>query len=338
LQLRPNPRYYGANSFLEGLTIRFYPSVAALLEAFTSGEIQGIPHVPADVLPELAILPQARLVTSAAPRYSALLFNLSETGAAALRDTAVRQSLALALNRELLIDETKNGQGLLFDGPFLPGNWAYRPDVLTPIPSNPVSATLMLDDAGWILSAGESLRRREEESLSLRILTLSAAPNQELAEAVAAQWTQVGVGATVTAVSTADGLRENLSARDFDVALVEINPLADPDLYDFWSQEAIIRGQNYAGWNNRRASEALEEGRQLWTVAERRPYYESFLRIFANEIPAVTLYQHVDSTLFSTALLGMEIGQVHLPRERYATFPAWHLDFEIVDLPCPSSE
>ena len=34
---------------------------------------------------------------------------------------------------------------------------------------------------------------------------------------------------------------------------VEIAPPSDPDLYDFWSQEAMVRGQNFPGWNNRRA-------------------------------------------------------------------------------------
>jgi len=338
LQLLPNSDYFGENVYLDGLTVRFFPGERELVAAFAAGEIDGILHVSAEMLPALAELSQARLVTTTAPRYTTLFFNVSESGAAGVQETAVRRALAQTLDREAIVDTAVNGQGVLFDSPFLPGTWAYRPDLFTPISHDIISATLALDDAGWLAPEEGGVRQREEERLSLRLLTLDAAPQTALAERVAAAWEQVGVSVTIAAAPDGEALREVLAARDFDVALVEITPFADPDLYDFWSQEAIIRGQNYAGWNNRRASEALEDGRQLWGVAERRPFYETFLRIFANELPAVTLYQHVDTTLFSAEVAGIGMGEIDQPRERYASFADWHLEVETVEFPCPMDE
>ena len=54
---------------------------------------------------------------------------------------------------------------------------------------------------------------------------------QRLAQAVTAQWSNLGVDVLLeTAVSSSD-LREKLAARDFDVALVDITPF-DPHRFE----------------------------------------------------------------------------------------------------------
>ena len=74
---------------------------------------------------------QARLFAAVAPRYTTLLFNVSGTGAAALLTKEVRQALAYSLDRKGLVDTVVNGQGIEFNGPYLPDHWAARPDQLT---------------------------------------------------------------------------------------------------------------------------------------------------------------------------------------------------------------
>ncbi len=125
-----------------------------------------------------------------------------------------------------------------------------------------------------------------------------------------------------------------LAGRDFDVALLDVAPPADPDQYDFWSQEAIVRGHNYAGWNNRRASEALETARQLLPQGERAVYYEAFLRQFDADLPALTLYQHVTSYALSDRVQEAEIGRLGQPRDRFLTLPAWFLSFREITVSC----
>ena len=141
-----------------------------------------------------------------------------------------------------------------------------------------------------------------------------------------------------TKVTGPSQLREWLANGEFDVALVDVSPTRDPDLYDFWSQEAIIAGQNYGGWNNRRASEALESGRQLWGVAERRPSYDAFLRIFNNELPAFTLYQHAYTYALSDTVNQADIGKITQPRDRYETFADWFLLYRDASVACPVEE
>jgi ABC-type transport system substrate-binding protein len=155
-----------------------------------------------------------------------------------------------------------------------------------------------------------------------------------LAAGIAQQWGAVGVATELMMASPAD-FRTELRERAFDVALTEIAADGDPDLYDFWSQEAIVRGDNFAGWNSRRASEALEQARQIWGEAERRLYYEAFLRAFSSALPAISLYQHVYTYGLSDEVKNADIGRINTPRDRYKSIADWFMLYRDVTVSCP---
>jgi peptide/nickel transport system substrate-binding protein len=277
-----------------------------------------------------------RLFTSPAARYSQLIFNQSESGAAALRQLEVRQALAYGLDRERLVDEAVNGQGIPLEGPYLPSSWASNPASVTAYPYDPGRAAALLEEAGWSRPADGELRQSGGVTLTLRLVFPNGAGRLAIAETVADDWAALGVG-TEMVLSGPDSFPEALGARLFDVALVEVEAPGDPDLYDFWSQEAIVRGHNYGGWNNRRASEALEAGRQLWLVDERRPYYDAFLRFFSADLPALTLYQHVTNYGLSESVREADIGRYFQPRDRYTNLASWFFLFREVSVACPAT-
>jgi peptide/nickel transport system substrate-binding protein len=232
------------------------------------------------------------------------------------------------------VDGVLNGQGVEFEGPYLPGTWAYRPDLLTAYTYQPETAAALLDAAGWP-RGGDGLRAREGAPLALRFVALDQPEHRAIAEEIARQWAESGISAQLTFLPDLAALSSVLERREYDVALIEVAPPHDPDLYDFWSQEAIVRGHNFTGWNNRRASEALEAGRQLQAQGERAPYYEAFLRQYDGDLPALTLYQHVNSYALSDGVNQAEIGRVWQPRERYQTLATWFLNFRDITVGCP---
>jgi peptide/nickel transport system substrate-binding protein len=326
LTLVPNPATSGAWA-LAGVVYRFYPSEGELLAAFERGEVQAVSRLSAEAIPPAAVLEGMRLFSDPLPRYTQLLFNLSETGFAGLQDVAVRQALAQGLDKQGLITAALNGQALPFEGPYLPSSAAYDPNMPAPIPFNPELAAQGLSNAGWVEGAGTNSRVGGAEGQTpfvLRLLVLDDPEQQRLAAELSWQWAAVGVA---TEVRTADGetLAASLRDRAFDVALVTIMPAADPDLYDFWSQDGIVRGQNYAAWNNRRASEALEAARQVWNQEDRLAYYRAFLQFYAEGLPAITLYQPVMSYGVHEVVEGVEIGLLTRPRDHYATAAQWAL-------------
>ncbi len=335
LRLLPNPDSWRQGMQISDLEYRFFASEDELVAAFRNGEIHAVNGLSASVIPQLAADTSARIFTSIAPRYSALFFNVSETGAPAMQFREVRQAIGYALDREALIDTVLNGQGIVFNGPFLPEHWASRPDLMTAYTHQPETAGALLDSTGWV---GAGTRLRDGVPLALRFVVLDRPDQRAVAEEISRQLSRIGIEAQISLLTDAATLRQTLAERDYDMALVEVAPPNDPDLYDFWSQEAMIRGQNYSGWNNRRASEALENARQITSQADRNAYYEAFLRQFDADLPALTLYQHVDSYILSDAVREAEIGRVWEARDRYKSLPAWFLNYRDVTVSCPQGE
>ncbi len=332
LRLTPNPAYWRQGTQLSDLEFRFFSSADDLLAAFRAGEVHGANGLPPTLTPQVAAEAGTRLFTSVAPRYSSLLFNVGNNGAAALKAKEVRQALAYGLNRAALVDGVLAGQGIEFVGPYLPSTWMARPDLMTAYTYQPETAAALLDTAGWPI--GDGGRAREGTPLTLRLIALDRPEQRAVADDIVRQWVALGISAQLTLLPDADALRQTLVERAYDVALVEIAPPGDPDLYDFWSQEAMVRGQNFADWNNRRASEALEAGRQVLPQNERAPHYEAFLRQFDGDLPALTLYQHVAAYALREEVQAVEIGRVWQPRDRYRTLPAWFLNYREVTVSC----
>lgn len=322
LHLIPSPTAWREGIQLDAIAFQFYPDVKTLLADFSDGQLQAINHVDPALLPDVVAVPEARLFAAREPLYTTLLFNSKHT-------TELRQALAYALDRNQLVDQTQNGQGIVFEGPYLPSSWSYRPDLLTAYTQDTAMAVELLEADGWL---GETTRQKDGELLEMQLLTL--AEHEMLATAVSQQWSAVGIATTIAIVNSGTELQTRLREQAFDVALFDVTPTIDPDLYDFWSQEAIVRGQNYAGWNQRRASEALENGRQVWDVGERRPFYETFLRIYDDDPPALTLYQYVHTYAIHTDVNNVDIGQIHHPRDRYQTLADWFMLYRNVTIAC----
>lgn len=337
LRLLPSPTVWPQGIQIDAVEYRFYPDEATLLADFAAGKLQAINHLPDEALSEMAALPEARLFTDREQRYTTLLFNLTNSAQADVDRVEVRRALALGLDRDLLVDRVLAGQGIVFDGPYLPSSWAYQPDLVTAHRGGEgETAVSLLEAQGWVLPEGGGTRQKEGNPLALRLLLLDTGRQRQLAAEIARQWTVLGVAVDLLVVPDLALLRAALAERGFDVALFDVAPPADPDLYDFWSQEAVVRGQNYAGWNNRRASESLESARQIWNVGDRRPFYDTFLRLYDDDLPALTLYQHVHTYAARSEVENLDIGQIRSPRDRYRTLADWSMLYRDVTVACPT--
>ena len=335
LRLSPFPAAWQQGTRIGELGFRFFHSEDAVVDAFERGEIQAVNNVSPTMVPAVVQVPEARLFSAPASRYNSLLFNMGETGSPATQALEVRRALAYGLDREKIIDQALNGQGVSLTGPYLPDSWAYHPEALTLYSSEPISATTGLDNSGWLLLDGSDTREKEGTPLILRFLVYNTPTNRAVAEEIETQWKALGVAPLISLFSDWRDYRRALVQGNFDVALVDVRPSGDPDLYDFWSQEAIVRGQNYAGWNRRRASEALEDGRQVWSVSEREPYYNAFLRYYDEDLPELSLFQSIYTYAVNDAVEGVAIGRIENARDRYDSLADWIMAYQEIVVICP---
>lgn len=337
LRLIPDPGHWRGGVQIDTLDYRFYPDNESVGEAFSTGAIQAISGISPEAVPEFLALPGVRLYTSPGRQITQLLFNLSSSGSPLVNSAQGRQALALGTNRPLLIDEAITGQGLPLEGPYIPGSWAFNPEAVAPVDYNPATASAILEELGWHIADGTATRERDGLPLVLKLLSVDDDPGRELAQTLASQWAEIGIDVEPIVVAP-DEMTTALSDKAFDVAIVQVLTPGDPDLYDFWSQEAIVSGQNYGGWNNRRASEDLEIGRQLYSVDERLPYYTAFLRSFGEDLPAFTLLQHVDNFALSETIQKAEVGRFQQPRDRYDSLANWFMLYREVSIACSEGE
>jgi peptide/nickel transport system substrate-binding protein len=228
------------------------------------------------------------------------------------------------------------GQGLVIHSPIMPQSWAYKADIRQ-YEHDLGRAKALLEQAGWTFAEPDRLpssdvgrqeadvRIKNGAPLEFGLLTNDLPERVALAHAVAAQWQAVGARVHVHAVNMADLAQQHLIPRDYDAALLQWQSTPpDPDPYPVWhSTQVEGTGQNYGGFVNRDADEAIEVARLLADRGERTALYYEFQDIFAEEVPAFLLYQAVYTLCVDERVRNVQIAPMHDPSGRFAGVSDW---------------
>jgi peptide/nickel transport system substrate-binding protein len=225
-----------------------------------------------------------------------------------------------------MVDSLLNGQALVADSPLLPGTWAYF-DGVERIPFDPESAVALLRDAGYVLPTDGNVRVKDGVPLEFTLLHPDDAYHTGLAQTIQANWLAVGVGVTLQAVPYADLVDQYLEPRSYQAALVDLDfsRAYDPDPYPFWHQAAITEGQNYSQWDNRSASEYLEQARVVAEMDVRARLYRNFQVIFARELPALPILYPTYSFAADVRVQGVQGYPSFEPADRFNIIERWYL-------------
>ncbi len=319
-ELAVNPQYHGPAPYLTGITFRFYPDHRSLLPAYDRGEIDAISWIWPDDMAEVAQRTDLQLFTAPISGYTLIYLNQQNPNVPFFQERPVRQALLYAIDRQKLIDNVLHGQGLLAHTPILPGTWAHDRGVQQ-YPFDPARAKQLLDEAGWTDSDEDGVRDREGTPLAFTLL----GRDQAMLDAISDAWAEIGVEAVPQAVSLAGLTSDFLTPRTYDAAIVTWELSGDPDPYPLWHSTQAKTGQNYAGWDNRAADEAIEQARAISDRELRRGYYLEFQRIFAEEAPALLLYHPVYTYGVRSKIHDVQMGPLHVPADRFRTFAGWYI-------------
>lgn len=319
--------YYGDSPFIEQAVFRYYATSAEAFDAYQQGDVLSVSQITSDVLDGALEEPNLSVYTSRLPQMTFVLFNLNRPEVAFFQDAKVRRALMLATNRAVIINALLKGQAVLTNGPILPGSWAYY-DGTEQFEYDPDAAVSLLKGAGYVIPAsGGEVRAKEGASLAFTLLHPDDQTHTRIAEMIKEQWAGIGVQVTLQPVPYDKLATDFLTSRNYQAALVDLNlsRTPDPDPYPFWHQSEATGGQNYSQWDNRTASEYLEQARVTTDYTLRTRLYRNFQVIFAKELPALPLFAPVYSYGVNSQVQGVQVAALFDPSDRLATFSRWYL-------------
>jgi peptide/nickel transport system substrate-binding protein len=326
--LTPNPDYYAEPPFIEEFIFRYYPDHQTAVTAYQEGEIQGISRITNEILPAALQAPGLNLYSGPIPLLSMIFLNLDNPEVPFLQDGSIRRALYMGLNRQHMIDELLGSQAILAHGPIFPNSWAYYAGI-EHVPYDAEGAIRILREAGYTIPAtGGSVRTNEEgQALNIELVYPEDSSYEPIAQAIASDWRAIGVGVELNPMPYEDVVSAYLEPRAYQAALVDLNfsRTPDPDPYPFWHQAQITGGQNYAKWDDRQASEYLEQSRIEVDIEERTRLYNNFQVRFASELPSLPLFYPIYNYAVDEQIQGVTMGPLYDPSDRLVTAPQWFL-------------
>ncbi len=318
--------YFGQVPFMDQIVFRYYPDSAAAMTAYHSGEVLGVSQITQDALPSALNEPNLAFYSSRMPRLTMIFLNLGDKTLPFFQDKNVRHALMLGLNRQWMVDRLLQGQGIVANTPILPGTWAYYGGGAQN-GFDPDAAIAALQTAGYVLSAGSSVRAKDSVSLAFTLAYPNDDLHGQLAQTIQQNWAAIGVNVSLKAVSYDSLLNDYLTPRTYQAVLadLDLSRSYDPDPYPFWHQAEITGGQNYSQWDNRTASEYIEQARVVADPDVRLRLYRNFQVVFASELPALLLYYPVYTFGVDQRVRGVQGVPLFEPADRFNGIASWYL-------------
>lgn len=183
--------------------------------AFEKGEID-LTSVPPDLVPRYAGNPEFALVKSPAFWGYRLVFNMEKSPP--LKNTRVRQSICLAINRDELVEKIARGAAVPGEAGILPpGHVMYHKPKIT-YDFDPAQAVRLLQDQGFHVADGQG---EITGAPLLDFHLLISTQEVRMAELIKERLGQVGIMVHLISV---DGKTRDARVRDGDYQMAIIGP------------------------------------------------------------------------------------------------------------------
>jgi len=294
VELLRNDNYHLGAPNVRRVFVRIIPPTTMLAQLergdldITAGH--GIGAVLIDDWDRVKTMSHVRAVSFPGPGYQFMAFNFTRPY---LQDKRVRRAIAHASNRALMVSQLLKGEGELAEGPIPPTNPYFNRNV-KPWPYDPGRARSLLQEAGWDFN----------RTLILRVPTgniLRERSGDILRENLVA----VGIKVEIQKSDFPTHLAAMYGA-NFDLGLVGWGGATDPDV-----SSQFRTGQTYTRlihMSNPQIDQILDEGVRTADSAKRRPVYNRFQEMFADELPYVVLYYENARTAIARRMSNVNYG------------------------------
>lgn len=305
--------------YLDQVIIRIVPSSEVARQLLTSGEVDIMWNNTEADLPELEKLANVKISSPLSIGGERLFLNTAENKDpsdpakphAILGDQRVRQALAYAINKQVIIDK------LLF-GKAKPGSSElnagyFNCSDMQAYPYDSDKARKLLDDAGWVLGS-DGIRvskgakyAPDATRLRLKYSTTSGNKLREDSQVLIVEnWKAVGIEAFIENApsSVVIGTWDANSPRrhgNFDIIMYTTNAGIDPhsQMVNLWASWQIPSdknrsGTNYTRFNDPKADALLNQAGAEPDIAKRKSLYCLLTQMTYDQANMIYLYQRLD--------------------------------------------
>lgn len=234
-----------------------------------------------------------------------------------LSDAKVRQAIAYCTNRPELIASVypwlseEDQAALVMDTNLPKGHWAAATDGITTYAFDPAQGAALLDEAGWTLPEGAQVRENADGApLSLSFTTTNAQFRQTWSAVFIQQMAACGIQIIPTYApgSWWFGSSTGLARRDFELGAYAWVGETDPKGSTLYACNQIPlpsnnwEGQNYMGWCNQTASNAIVAANNTLDTDERIKQYGIFQQEFTKDMVSLPLFNRSEAAAATNRL------------------------------------
>jgi peptide/nickel transport system substrate-binding protein len=240
-----------------------------------------INSLPMDSLPVLAARPDLQVEDTGGTQIQYLAFNLRDP---LLKDVRVRQAVACAIDRNLIIQTLKLGHAQPAVSLLPPTHWAWTGDVAR-YDYDPARAARLLDEAGHPRgSDGVRFHLAMKTSNDEGTRLLAAVMQQELAG--------VGIALDLRSYEYATFYADVTRGAFQMYSLHWIGGNEQPDIFSYVFSTARFspKGANRGHYSNARLDSLLDDAAESEDPVRRRADYVEAQQILARDLPAINLW------------------------------------------------
>ncbi len=310
--------------YFDRFVLRTYPDTAGALMALARGDLDGVSGISSEDAERARALRSVAVYSYPTNDYTALFLNVRPERAV-LRERAVRQAIATAVDRGRVLAVAIDGRGQVADSLVPRTSWAY-PAALHKYERSVTEAQAMLEGAGWKDSDGDGVRDKGGLALRISLATSDEPARLNAAEQIAHDLRLVGIEARLE-VKPFDQLVDTVARpRAFDALLVGITSTPDPDPYPFFhSSQSKDPGFNFSGFSTLPLDRNLEAARKAGDREARKALFEPVLQTIATEVPVVFLYFSDHLYAQHVSIKGLKIAQIIEPSQRFWNVEDWYV-------------
>jgi len=318
--LSENQYYVHGRPYLDGIRFNFYSRSEDLSNDLKKGSIESAYDVGTE-----------GSLTAPYARVFGVFWNPSEKRVYTRAE--VRKALSLALDRQLIIDEVLGGYATAIMGP-LPSGGSVRQFPIPQFEHRTVAAAEVLSSSGWTYDGSKRIWENKIAKQTLDGITLRTSNVPELksvASAVKENWEKLGISVNIELYEPGDLSQNVIRPRKYEALLYGMVIGRDQDLYAFWSsQERNDPGLNIALYANKTVDALLDDVRGSTDQKSRTDNLQKIEDIISADYPAAFIYSPNFTYAVPDNLRGVELPQIIVPADRFATVASWYRSTDAV--------